>query len=271
MIFEFDDLTSLKKLKFSLYTKDSEDHYVIHTECMKITDGHHVLISIEQIQKEGIMIRMFDLLECKAVTFSLLRKQNGQYARLADESQLDLLMKQDFRNFLYELQLHVNKQANETIIRNYSFLFTQEAEGAKKSARTLAHESEQKKQAESKKRDSIVSKISGGKSLPRRKRAQHAQRVISFSQRAYYKDKWTHRQRYGASDPGEHPESLSSKYSNQIEAQSEAGDQLDWRDSPGEKGNLLYRNVYHVRWVTNGSEPEPKESVITLYIKDQIE
>ena len=35
------------KLKFSLYTKDSDDHYVIHTECMKITDGHHVLISIE--------------------------------------------------------------------------------------------------------------------------------------------------------------------------------------------------------------------------------
>lgn len=47
LIFEFDDLTSLKKLKFSLYTKDSDDHYVIHTECMKITDGHHVLISIE--------------------------------------------------------------------------------------------------------------------------------------------------------------------------------------------------------------------------------
>lgn len=47
LIFEIDDLTSLKKLKFSLYTKDSDDHYVIHTECMKITDGHHVLISIE--------------------------------------------------------------------------------------------------------------------------------------------------------------------------------------------------------------------------------
>jgi hypothetical protein len=74
LIFEIDDLTSLKKLKFSLYTKDSDDHYVIHTECMKITDGHHVLISIEQIQKEGLMIRMFDLLDCKAVTFSLLRK-----------------------------------------------------------------------------------------------------------------------------------------------------------------------------------------------------
>lgn len=137
------------------------------------------------------MIRMFDLLECKAVTFSLLRKQNGQYARLADESQLDLLLRQDFRNFLYELQLHVNKQANESIIRNYSFLFRQEVETAKKSARTLARENEQKKQVESKKRDVLVSKISAGKSLPRRKRAHYAQRVISFSQRAYYKDKWT--------------------------------------------------------------------------------
>ena len=88
------------------------------------------------------MIRMFDLLECKAVTFSLLRKQNGQYARLADESQLDLLLRQDFRNFLYELQLHVNKQVNENIIRNYQYLFRQEVDPAKKSARTLERENE---------------------------------------------------------------------------------------------------------------------------------
>lgn len=47
LIFSFDDLTSLKKLKFSLYQKDSEDHYVIHSECMKITDGHHVMVSVE--------------------------------------------------------------------------------------------------------------------------------------------------------------------------------------------------------------------------------
>lgn len=101
--------------------------------------------------------------------------------------------------------------------------------------------------------------------MPRRKRAQYAHRVTSFSQRAYYKDKWT--QRYGSGNLHERPESPESKYSNQIE---QTGDQLDWRDSPGEKGTLLYRNVYHVRWVADGSEPEPRESVITLYLKEQV-
>ena len=47
ILFTFDDLISLKKLKFSLYEKDSNDHYVIHSECMKIAPGHHVLISVE--------------------------------------------------------------------------------------------------------------------------------------------------------------------------------------------------------------------------------
>ena len=47
LLFSFDDLQSLKKLKFSLYEKESSDQYVIHIECMKISDGHHVMISVE--------------------------------------------------------------------------------------------------------------------------------------------------------------------------------------------------------------------------------
>lgn len=49
LIFTFDDLTSLKKLKFSLYEKLQEDQYVIHSECMRISQGHHVLVTVEQI------------------------------------------------------------------------------------------------------------------------------------------------------------------------------------------------------------------------------
>lgn len=50
LVFTFDDLTSLKKLKFSLYEKDSDDQYVMHSESMKISDGHHVLLTVEYIQ-----------------------------------------------------------------------------------------------------------------------------------------------------------------------------------------------------------------------------
>jgi len=49
LVFVFDDLTSLKKLKFSLYAKSNTDQYVVHSECMRITQGHHVLVSVEQI------------------------------------------------------------------------------------------------------------------------------------------------------------------------------------------------------------------------------
>jgi len=46
-VFTFDDLTTSKKFKFSLYEKQTDDQYIIHSECMKITDGHHMLVTVE--------------------------------------------------------------------------------------------------------------------------------------------------------------------------------------------------------------------------------
>ena len=70
---------------------------------------------------------MHDMLECKSVNFSLLRKQNGQFTRLSEDSSLDLLMKDDFRNFIYELTFLVNKQANESAMHNMQYLFREDA------------------------------------------------------------------------------------------------------------------------------------------------
>lgn len=76
------------------------------------------------------------MLECKSVNFSLLRKQNGQFTRLSEDSSLDLLMKDDFRNFIYELTFVVNKQANENWMQNMQYLFREDAQNiAKKSSR----------------------------------------------------------------------------------------------------------------------------------------
>ena len=47
---------------------------MVHIECMKITDGHHVMVAVEQIQEQGLVIRMYDLAECEAVIFALIRK-----------------------------------------------------------------------------------------------------------------------------------------------------------------------------------------------------
>ena len=32
----------------------------------------------------------------------------------------------------------------------------------------------------------------------------------------------------------------------------------------------MYRNIYHVRWVVNTQDPVARQSVVTLYLKDQI-
>lgn len=55
---------------------------------------------------------MFDMQECKSVSFSLIRKDNGQFTRLDQESSLDLLIKEDFRSFIYELTFVDDRQAN---------------------------------------------------------------------------------------------------------------------------------------------------------------
>ena len=123
LVFTFDDLTSLKKIKFSLYQKDSDDHYVIHSECMKIQDNHSILITIEYIQQQGLLIRMHDILECVTADFSLFRKQNGHFTPLGEESTLDLLVKEDFRNFIYELTYVVDKEENENHMRNCQYIF----------------------------------------------------------------------------------------------------------------------------------------------------
>ena len=44
----------------------------------------------------------------------------------------------------------------------------------------------------------------------------------------------------------------------------------DWRDSPGEKGQLLYRNIFMIRCIFDGAEEKAQEAVITLYLKEMV-
>jgi hypothetical protein len=77
---------------------------------------------------------MHDIIECKTTDFSLFRKQNGHFTRLSEESTLDLLMKEDFRSFIYELTYVVDKEENENQMRNCQYLFREEDSSAKKSS-----------------------------------------------------------------------------------------------------------------------------------------
>lgn len=88
---------------------------------------------------------MFDLLECKTARFSLLRKRDGQYSKLSEESVLDLVEKQEFRGFLYELTFVADPQANENLMMSMQYLFRGEGSVAQRSGRQAELELEQKK------------------------------------------------------------------------------------------------------------------------------
>ena len=136
---------------------------------------------------------------------------------------------------------------------------------------------EQKKQMESLKRENAFKKQASGKILPRRKRALYATRVYSFSQKAFFRDKWSYlaatqsadgQAATGSEVVDPRASSPMSRASNYVEQPTDAAMVSDWRDSPGEKGTLLYRNIFIVRCIFDGAEETSQESVITLYLKD---
>ena len=63
------------------------------------------------------------------------------------------------------------------------------APAAHKTAEEIEAEKEQKKQIEALKKEKSLKKKED-KLLPRRKRAAHAERLYSFSSKAFYRDSW---------------------------------------------------------------------------------
>mmetsp|Transcript_11759 Transcript_11759/g.18023 ORF Transcript_11759/g.18023 Transcript_11759/m.18023 type:complete len:93 (+) Transcript_11759:1256-1534(+) len=92
-------------------------------------------------------------------------------------------MKEDFRNFIYELTFVVNKQANENLIQTMSYLFEDEtqqrvrkqSDGSEQQRKVVARESLRKEATSSK------MALPPARALPKRKRAQGACRIYSFS------------------------------------------------------------------------------------------
>lgn len=49
---------------------------MIHTEVLKISDTHSVLISMEKVQKDGLFIKMHNLKDLESKEFFLVKKSN---------------------------------------------------------------------------------------------------------------------------------------------------------------------------------------------------
>lgn len=101
--------------------------------------------------------------------------------------------------------------------------------------------------------------------------------MYSFSQKAFFRDKWSYlasaqladgQLATGSELVDPRASSPMSRASNYVEQPTDGAMISDWRDSPGEKGTLLYRNIFIVRCIFDGAEETSQESVITLYLKD---
>lgn len=140
---------------------------------------------------------------------------------------MDLLIKDDFRSFIYRLTFETDKNANEQLMHHMQNVFMDDNQLAnKKSSRQLLDDMEQKKQQEIQREQTL--KQLQKKVLPRRKRAFDANRVFSFSHRAFHKDKWNYlvspghtKEFIGLEDEDITGSNAVSKYSNYLDQPSD--------------------------------------------------
>ena len=62
-----------------------------------------VLISIEKVISEGLFIKIHDIKELLTEEFFLIKKSAGQYSRIARNQGGGFILKEDFRNLIYDL------------------------------------------------------------------------------------------------------------------------------------------------------------------------
>jgi hypothetical protein len=92
--------------------------------------------------------------------------------------------------------------------------------------------------------------------------------MISFSHKAFYKDKWDMLNQTAVHSS---PDSAMSSVIIRPTYGADVHDyavSMDWRNVSREKGLLLYRNVFMVRCIFNNNEEVAQDSVVTLYLKD---
>ena len=88
---------------------------------MRISEHQLILLSAEKINKDGFLIKMHDLRELASEEFFLVRKSNTQYTRLNRSAGLDLVVKEEFRNLVFDLTFAINIPSNQVLLANMSF------------------------------------------------------------------------------------------------------------------------------------------------------
>lgn len=66
------------------------------------------MISAEKLKSDGFLIKMHDLKDLASEEFFLIRKTNGNFTRLNRSAGLDLIIKEDFRNMIFDLTFAIS-------------------------------------------------------------------------------------------------------------------------------------------------------------------
>mmetsp|Transcript_9734 Transcript_9734/g.9456 ORF Transcript_9734/g.9456 Transcript_9734/m.9456 type:complete len:353 (+) Transcript_9734:1213-2271(+) len=84
--------------------------FVIYSHCMKLKGTHVILLSVEKVVDEGVFMKIHDLKEFTSEEFFLIKKSSGQYSRLTLQQGGGFIIKEDFRNLIYDLTFSYQPQ-----------------------------------------------------------------------------------------------------------------------------------------------------------------
>eukprot|EP00347_Sterkiella_histriomuscorum_P013376 403364949 len=120
MVISFEEIISKVRLQMALFQQAYDGSFLIHSECLKISDSKTVLISIEKFQKDGMFVKIHNLKDLESKEFFLVKKSNSAYCKLEKNAGLDLIQKEDFRSLIYDLTFASNIPSNEVLMASFA-------------------------------------------------------------------------------------------------------------------------------------------------------
>ena len=109
-------------------TQRPSNRYVLHTECMKFLDTHHVphllIVTFERFPDDsGFLIKIHDLKVPFSEEFFILRKSNNQFSKLSRAAGIEKLLAngkehEELRNLMFDLTFTLSVPSQQILYAN---------------------------------------------------------------------------------------------------------------------------------------------------------
>lgn len=140
----FEELRSREKCQICLLETNQSigrDRYVIHSECVKFhiqdpqapvdpytqqpppPEAHLVLLTFERFQEDGYLIKLHDMKQGASEEFFIVKKSNGQYARLTRQAGIEAILSngkehEELRNLIFDLTFTLGIPSQQILYAN---------------------------------------------------------------------------------------------------------------------------------------------------------